>query len=152
MKRVATETSGNPSKRTKADEFDPSVRRHITDIATARSILTHTGFITGVIMMRWWSLPNKRLNFQTREGGNLYRFDIELSGACSRHFPKLVVFPGDELQISLRGVQVTPTKQSAGPDSYPVTLKYKEGFCIKFVACREDPARNGTVLDTWERK
>src|ERR1700741_191913 len=110
MKRVATEKSGNPSKRSRADEFDPSLRRNITDIATAGSDLTQTGFIAGTIKMRWWSLPYKRLNFQTQEGKNVYRFDIEL-GACSRYFPKSVVFPGDELQVSLRGVQVTQTQK-----------------------------------------
>ena len=150
MKRVATEESNNASKRSRGDGFDPSLQRNITDIANAGPNLIRTGFIAGTVVMRWPLAHQLSLNLQTQEGRSSYRFNVDLSGACLRYFEKLAILPGEGLQIALRGVEVLQTKPSAGPNSYPVVLKYKEGVCVKFVT-RIAESGNALIVDTWER-
>jgi hypothetical protein len=153
MKRTAESNEVNSSKRLKvsvSDPFDPALKKKVFELCENGS--DGSGHISGTVFMTWPVKQKVRFNVETVENGRKYRFDVELSGACSRHFNKLGVHSQDSLQIALKGVLIEKTKDSSSPNSLPMALKYHDGVIIKFVRRCRKPSENGLIVDTWLRK
>src|SRR3984957_2480264 len=162
MKRAAELVeAGTTFKRSKAstssagsnwsDPFDPTLEQKASDLCK-RGAPDGVGYISGTVFMIWSITQKARFNVETVENLRKYRFDIELSGACSRYFGQLQLHQQDVFQIALKGVFVERMKDSSSPDSLPMVLKYRHGVIIKFIQRKRKPSENGLVVDTWLRK
>lgn len=158
MKR-ASPSEPQAAKRAKTEEhdsiqdpFDLSLQRKARELVKNGGS-NDIGFISGKANMVWparGSVP-LRVQMETRDDDETLRFEIKLSGRCTKIFGRLVINPGDLFTISLRGASIVVKKeQSSKPYYFPLELIFKDGVIFKFTSRVRRTDDIGVVIDTWK--
>ena len=138
------------------DPFDPSLQRKVRELVKNGPQVggsSDVGFISGKALMVWparGSVP-LRIQMETRDDGEILRFEIKLSGRCAKIFGRLAINSGDMFAISLKGAStVIKKEQSSKPYYFPLELDFKDGVVFKFTGRVRRTDDVEVVIDTWK--
>ena len=126
------------------------VRRNATEVYRHVGGDVPEGYLEFTVFMKW-NLPKDkfRIHGESKENGNLVRFDLWFKGPCYDHFVAMgLTFDiGDHICISLKGASLQELKATS-PKTLPNCLLYSEGVTLQFVS-KKTPLSTGMLIDTW---
>ncbi|KAJ3555854.1 hypothetical protein NM688_g2350 [Phlebia brevispora] len=139
---------------------DPPPLESLLPLRSAREIYANItkpdlrGCLRVTVVMRWKHPDHLLVHAEITEDNGLFRFDINLTGACFAYFTSnnISIDPKDKLYVALKGVKLERTSRPTSTNFkwtvLPMALTYDEGLLLQFLE-KHHPGPVGIVIDTW---